>query len=335
MRCATKPPAPGRRSSGASSSRSVLRRSSWTSRVCAPCARDSGPGCGCASTPTARGATPQAHAALEALAGFDLEYVEQPLAADDIDGLAALRREVAGADCGGRIGRDGAGRAAPARGGSGRRRGAEAGHARRACARARDRGAGTAGRRRASSSRIRSRAQSAPAMRCTARRRGAMRPPCTGCAPPDCSRTTSPSLCRAALDSRLSALRRAWGSRCEPWRGTLSACGGDSRCAGARDDCRDLDVSRPRRACAACCCLSCSRSRTAPRRSRCCWRMQASSRPGSSGPCSRDVRRCRSTCDSRRVNWRSNLRIRGPACCWARSAIDGSRSWLRSFPGCR
>jgi o-succinylbenzoate synthase len=37
--------------------------------------------------------TPQAHAALEALAGFDLDYVEQPLAADDIDGLAALRRE--------------------------------------------------------------------------------------------------------------------------------------------------------------------------------------------------------------------------------------------------
>jgi len=31
-------------------------------------------------------------AALEALAGFDLDYVEQPLAADDIDGLAALRR---------------------------------------------------------------------------------------------------------------------------------------------------------------------------------------------------------------------------------------------------
>ncbi len=36
--------------------------------------------------------TSQALAALEALAEFDLDYVEQPLHADDIDGLAALRR---------------------------------------------------------------------------------------------------------------------------------------------------------------------------------------------------------------------------------------------------
>ena len=37
--------------------------------------------------------TSQALAALRALADFDLDYVEQPLHADDIDGLAALRRQ--------------------------------------------------------------------------------------------------------------------------------------------------------------------------------------------------------------------------------------------------
>ena len=71
-----------------------------------------GPGSGCGAMRTAPGTPSPARAALAALAAFGLDYVEQPLAADDFEGFAELHRDGGGASRRGRIGGDGDRRAA-------------------------------------------------------------------------------------------------------------------------------------------------------------------------------------------------------------------------------
>ena len=175
-----------------------------------------------------------ARAALAALADFDFDYVEQPLAADDFEGMAQLHRD------------------APMRLAADESVATEAGALRLLATGAVDvvvlKPATLGGPARAleiaarpgrpasrSCSRTPSRARSAPGTHCIARLRGAIRPRCTACARRGCSCRTWPRPVEcpgglAEIVGRARARDHAVTGRHDlPWRAALH-----SGCAGAR-----------------------------------------------------------------------------------------------------